>query len=90
MLRKFPNHSLSFSQDFVVIIWCAFDCASNHSVSVVLRNNLWLLVLNYLWDHLGELPEEGKMYGLFIQVSAMAYTVEVRVAVPEGYSVNSW
>jgi hypothetical protein len=32
---------------------------------------------------LGELPEEGKMCGLFIQDSAMAYTVEVRVAVPE-------
>jgi hypothetical protein len=30
----------------------------------------------------GELPEEGKMYGLFIQDSAMAYT-EFRVAVPE-------
>jgi hypothetical protein len=32
---------------------------------------------------LGELPEEGKMYGLFIHDSAMAYTVEFRVAVPE-------
>jgi hypothetical protein len=32
----------------------------------------------------GGLPEEGKMYGLFIQVSAMAYTVEVKVAVREG------
>ena len=30
----------------------------------------------------GELPEEGKMYGLFIHDSAMAYT-EFRVAVPE-------
>jgi len=30
----------------------------------------------------GELPEEGKMCGLFIQDSAMAYTVEFRVAAP--------
>jgi len=30
----------------------------------------------------GELPEEGKMYGFFIQDSAMAYT-EFRVVVPE-------
>jgi len=29
-----------------------------------------------------ELPEEGKMCGLFIQDSAMAYTVEFRVAAP--------
>lgn len=31
----------------------------------------------------GELPEEGKMFCLFIQDSAMAYIVEVRVAAPE-------
>jgi hypothetical protein len=31
----------------------------------------------------GELPEEMKMYGLFIQESAMAYTVEFRMAVPD-------
>jgi hypothetical protein len=31
----------------------------------------------------GELPEEGKMYGLFIQDSAMAYTVEFRVPAPD-------